>query len=235
MNLFEMNAHPIELPVRGESESSRGILRKLNLTSGRTWEIPFLILVLALSNFFPAGFGSAAQNLALWPSAIVDGQWWRLITFALVHISPYHLALDGISFLGLFGQLEGNYRQRWGRVLLCTLMSGIVPLLFSSEIGQVGLVGLSGAAHGIMLIICLQMARSPERLLRRMSIVFASGLIVKTVLEQVGFAATFHAWHAGEVGVPMPLCHLGGLVGSLLSLMFFPIKWRQGRELARES
>ena len=55
------------------------------------------IHLISVNFYSPFIFSSAA-----W----LTGQWWRLFTYPFVHVSLYHLLLDGAAFLLLYQGLE---------------------------------------------------------------------------------------------------------------------------------
>jgi len=79
-----------------------------------------------------------------------------------------------------------------------------------------GFCGLSGAGHGLMAILALQMigAKSPtERNAGRM---VAVALLFKSIVEALTGQVLFAGMHMGAVGVPNTFSHLAGTLAGLL-------------------
>src|SRR5687767_14484542 len=109
----------------------------------------------------PFFFGFTAERVRA-------GEWWRLLTHPFTHVSWYHLLLDGTAFLLLY---HGLCETRWVRRLVYLLASAAGSLLVSwlgdPRLGEVGLCGLSGVAHGLLAVSGLEMISSGEARLRR--------------------------------------------------------------------
>jgi hypothetical protein len=67
-------------------------------------ELLFFALILAIANA-PLPGGVWQQQLVFFPGSLASGEWWRLVTHPLVHVSWYHLLLDGAAFLMLYAEL----------------------------------------------------------------------------------------------------------------------------------
>src|SRR5687768_12103865 len=50
--------------------------------------------------------------LAFFPTHVAHGEWWRILTHPFVHVSWYHLLLDGSAFLMLYAELAHWTTQR---------------------------------------------------------------------------------------------------------------------------
>jgi rhomboid family GlyGly-CTERM serine protease len=164
--------------------------------------------------------GVVSENLVLLPNRIADGEWWRLFSFAWAHNSLYHLVLDGSAFLFLYQNLKSRRTLRIAQLVTCILFSGIVPVLFSPEIKEIGLCGLSGVAHGLMAISAVEAILANELEARSFGWLLLLGLGAKVAFEMASGRMLFQSWHMGNVGIPIPSCHLGGLFGGILSGCF---------------
>src|SRR5512132_1174969 len=67
-------------------------------------ELLLFALVLVLCNW-PVLTGRFVESLVFHPAAVQAGEWWRLLTHPFVHVTWYHLLLDGAAFLGLLAGL----------------------------------------------------------------------------------------------------------------------------------
>lgn len=120
----------------------------------------YVTIVLVALNvlLFLAGFRSRQTLLAplwLFPSDVLNGAWWQVITYMFIHASWGHIFLNMLA-LFMFGiQLE----QRMGSTefllfyLVCGIGAGIVTALVNTAAGQgaTPVVGASGAIFGVML------------------------------------------------------------------------------------
>jgi membrane associated rhomboid family serine protease len=85
------------------------------------------------------------------PSAIADGEWWRLLSHPFVHVSRYHLLLDGIAFIALlWGLADRRASERIGLVAASAAASLLAASCVPGETATYGLCGLSGVGHGLM-------------------------------------------------------------------------------------
>ena len=80
-----------------------------------------------------------------------DGEWWRLLTHPFVHVSRYHLLLDGVAVVSLLVSLAD--RRASDRILLVVASAAAslcAASLLPGETATYGLCGLSGVGHGLM-------------------------------------------------------------------------------------
>jgi rhomboid family GlyGly-CTERM serine protease len=146
------------------------------------------------------------------PSAVADGQWWRVLTHPFVHVSCYHLLLDGTAFLLLYQSLRG---PRLAYVAASATGSLLAALWFWPDIGTTGLCGLSGVAHGLMAVSSLEMIERRERL----GWVCLAAIVAKSAWEAATGTVFFTWLHFGLMGTPVAVCHAGGVVGGVLAYL----------------
>jgi membrane associated rhomboid family serine protease len=173
-------------------------------------ELAVWTIVLAILNA-PLLSGGSTAALALLPDSVAAGEWWRLFTHPFVHVSWYHLLLDGAAFLLLWNELAGPLRARLACVAASAIGSVGAAAIASPEFWTAGLCGLSGIAHGLMAKQGLE--RWHDGLIGR-AIVFA--VLGKSVIEGCSGAALFNGLHFGLLGTPIVACHLGGVGGAML-------------------
>ncbi|HEX7374029.1 MAG TPA: rhombosortase [Steroidobacteraceae bacterium] len=173
------------------------------------------------------GGASVTQALRYERAAVVDGQWWRLVTGQLVHGDAAHLAWNVFGIVIVWGLFAREYRLAgWGWVLLVsTTVIGAGFLLFEPQLEWY--VGFSGVLHGAMaagLVAWLRTARDPL-----------------TVLVAVLFAAKL-AWEHTHGALPftsaslsLPVVHqahtYGALGGTLAALCLRPAGRSAGASL----
>jgi rhomboid family GlyGly-CTERM serine protease len=162
----------------------------------------------------PLIWGEVRAELIFFPDAVDGGQWWRVVTFPLVHLSWYHLLLDGIGFLLLFSCLE---EKRGTAKALYILGAGAGTLLLSLALGpsvfQRGLSGLSGVAHGLMAISAVEMVGN--RAQRNWGLVSLAAVVAKSAYELWSGQVAFDFLHMGLCGQPIAASHAGGVAGGL--------------------
>jgi len=159
--------------------------------------------------------GDKNETFTFYPGQVLDGEWWRLFTCVWVHVSNYHLILDGAAFLILFFSLRSTFGLRLLQVQACSIGSVLAAWWLAPEIQTLGLCGLSGVAHGLMVLLGFEMlltAQSKSTKLLGCSLVV--GTFAKCLLE-LGIGPGVFEWHQGNVGTPIPECHLGGAVAGL--------------------
>ena len=103
-----------------------------------------------------AVFGSALGPWLRYDrQAILDGEWWRLISCHFVHLNWSHLGMNMAGFLLiwiLFGRLLKTWE--WLLVLLpACLMVALGLLAFDRNL--LWYVGFSGVLHSIVVVACL--------------------------------------------------------------------------------
>jgi rhomboid family GlyGly-CTERM serine protease len=178
-------------------------------------ETALFVLLLVVCNI--PGMNPSA--LALFPSALFGGEIWRWLSYSWAHVSLYHLVLDSTAFLGLYNQLRGSWRTRAFHLICAILFSGLFPILFDLRLETIGLRGLSGVAHGLMVVGALESIRSKGRHEKIFGWLVLLGVSAKCVIEQVTGNVIFAAFHLGNVGFPVPSCHVGGAIGGLISYL----------------
>src|SRR5204863_8756069 len=76
------------------------------LRSSLKLELIAFALILIIANA-PLLGGSWRGQVVFFPGAVGSGEWWRVFTHPFVHVSWYHLLLDGAAFLMLYAELGG--------------------------------------------------------------------------------------------------------------------------------
>jgi rhomboid family GlyGly-CTERM serine protease len=171
--------------------------------------------------------GVFPASLIYLPDKVLAGQWWRLVTHPFVHVSAYHLLLDGAAFLMLYAQLaETSLAKRIG--YLVGIHAAVTAAVTWSLPGMqaVGYCGLSGLAHGLMAVWCLERmgGGGADRVQRRLAMGVLAGLVVKCVYEVTAGQVLFASTHLGDVGVPVVASHLAGVAGAMLVFAGFKVQ-----------
>lgn len=145
------------------------------------------------------------------PSAVADGQWWRLITSGFLHLSVMHIALNMVAlyFVGLpLERVVG--RWRFLVIYFLSLLGGSTAvMLFASP--NSGAVGASGAIFGLMGALAVAFLRFHNDL-RQVMLVVVVNLGITFIIPGI-------SWQA----------HVGGLIVGALAgaaMVFPPAKSR---------
>jgi rhomboid family GlyGly-CTERM serine protease len=174
-----------------------------------TWAVFLLIINL------PLAWGQIRTELLYLPEAVESGQWWRAVTYPLVHLSWYHLLLDAGGFLLLFSCLEE--KRAWARILLMAGASAgslALTLALDPYVFEGGLSGLSGIAHGLMAITALEMLRHSRQ--RKWGALSLALVVSKSAYELWSGQVFFEFLHMGMCGRPLAASHAGGVFGGVL-------------------
>ena len=199
------------------------MIKKNNLLS--VLSFMFLLLICNIHLFR----GDSPSLLIFDQVRVADGEWWRIITHPLVHVSWYHLILDALVVMIVWSELQmQSLRGQVVTVALCVGGSLLASLWFSPYIALVGFCGLSGLAHGLTFLLGLIWAKQSTfcSLSNRATVVkrcIAIALLVltfgKSVYEVSIGRVIFGSMHFGELGIPIVHSHLGGVIGGLLAFM----------------
>jgi len=198
-------------------------------TDRRGIEIGFWLVLLVSANWALLWGGTISTRLVFDSAAVTAGEWWRVFSFPWVHVSRYHLLLDGAAFLLLYAGIEERFILRR---LLLVFGSGVgsllLPLAISSQIHQIGLCGLSGIAHGLTAVSAGEMLKNPKQ--KRIGGWLLLGLSVKTVWELWTGTAFLQHLHLGDIGQPIVATHAGGVVGGLAGYLLLQVFAKYSRD-----
>ncbi len=173
------------------------------------WPLFLLALLTALPVLFP-------QWQAPWRydrSAVLNGEYWRLLSANLVHTNLYHwlLNLAGLAMLvGLFDRPlpAGSWLAA---IAICGLGSTLGLLLYPDILWY---VGLSGALHGFFCFAALLHFRQGQGF----GLAVFALLAIKVVSEQIFGSELGTAELIGAAVITQ--AHLwGGISGTLLGLV----------------
>ncbi|MGW4482636.1 rhomboid family intramembrane serine protease [Amycolatopsis sp. NPDC004368] len=148
-------------------------------------------------------------------AALVDGEWWRIITSGFVHFGIIHIAVNMFSLWMMGRDLEKVFgKARYLALYFVSLLGSSVAVLLFDNPGQVS-GGASGALFGLMgcyAVIVVKLKLNPSGL-----------LITLAINAYVTFAIP---------GISI-LAHVGGLItGALVSvaLLYAPerdrVRWQ---------
>jgi rhomboid family GlyGly-CTERM serine protease len=195
---------------------------------------PELILFIGLIAIFntPVLFGMVWSSMVFQPEAVPAGEWWRLVTHPFVHLTWYHLLLDGTAFLSLYCSLgERRVSVRLAYVIATAAGSLAASWVASPTISASGLCGLSGIAHGLMAISAIEMlgGDKTERRIGWVSLILVLG---KGAFEAVTGRMFFGCLDFGLLGNPVAVSHAGGILGGLIAMVLLAGKGTE-RKMSR--
>lgn len=165
--------------------------------------------------------GHVYSWLIFHPQAVLGGEWWRVFAHPFVHLTWYHLLLDGLAFLILYHSLiEPALLRRLGYVAAAAAGS-LLSSCLSANTAANGLCGLSGIAHGLMAVSGVELvACSPSGSAeRRVGLISFAFVIAKAGFEAISGRMFFAFLDFGLLGEPVAVSHAGGIVGALAALL----------------
>ncbi|HEY2763495.1 MAG TPA: rhomboid family intramembrane serine protease [Pseudonocardiaceae bacterium] len=129
--------------------------------------INVLIFAITVAQAGSLGGNSAAGLFTQWallPTAVADGDLWRLFTSGFLHIGPLHLAFNMIALWVIGRDLEQVLGPaRFVAVYVVSLLGGSLAIfLFQAQ--TIPTAGASGAVFGLMgglAVVLRRMRRSP--------------------------------------------------------------------------
>jgi rhomboid family GlyGly-CTERM serine protease len=198
--------------------TSDDCLPKLSAFLGQKPELIFFVALIAIFNV-PVLFGTVCSSMVFQPEAVRAGEWWRLVTHPFVHLTWYHLLLDGTAFLSLYWSLAE--RRVFVRVsyLVGAAAGSLVASWIASPAALVnGLCGLSGVAHGLMAISAIEML-SREKTESRIGWLCLVFVVGKAAFEATTGRMFFGFLDFGLLGSPVAVSHAGGILGGLIAVL----------------
>jgi rhomboid family GlyGly-CTERM serine protease len=185
------------------------------------WRLP-AILAAALVLMHLVAHGSLPV-LRYERAAVLDREFWRLLTGHLVHADLRHLGWNVLGVLIVWGLFARDYTTRqWLVILLAsTAATSVGFLLF--EPGLEWYVGFSGVLHGCMaagLVAWLRSVRDPLTWL--VAGLFAAKLAWEHAVGALPFAG-------GSLSIPIVHeAHTYGAIGGLLAALALSGRMRPG-------
>jgi membrane associated rhomboid family serine protease len=157
------------------------------------------LIILISGCFLLSQFQSNLQfELALYPAAIDQGQWYRLITVALVHGGWLHLIFNMLALLSIGTLIESFYGQnKYAIILFVSLISGsLASYIFNPP--QTLAVGSSGMIFGLFGALAI-VGRALGANLKEVGSLIAINVAIPFLIPGIDWKA-----------------HLGGLIGGAL-------------------
>ena len=159
------------------------------------------------------GSGPLSQAGAVYGPAVADGEWWRLITAAFLHLGALHI-LFNMYALWLFGPIM---EQMYGHVefaviyVLCALGGNVLTILAAPDTAALGASGAIFGLFGLAFVV----SRRRHLLL---------GPEARAMLSRVGTLLVLNVIITFSVPSISWTGHLGGLaVGAVIGLLLAPV------------
>ena len=151
------------------------------------------------------------ERLAMRPSFIVAGEWWRLVTPMVIHAGVFHILMNGYVLYAIGPTVEDRYGP--ARFVLVYVVAGVAGSVFSFALNGCTTfgVGASGAIMGVVGALAADLYRRRESpnarmqldgILKWIGLIFALGIALE-IMAQAG-VLFFRIDN---------FAHLGGLLG----------------------
>lgn len=179
-----------------------------------------LLCSIASVIFFVPSLGDAA---IFDRDSIVSGEWWRLITGNLVHLSAMHFISDVLALfvVGTIIELRGD---RFLALVYCTagMVIGLVVFMTSPELRYFG--GLSGIVTAAAVYLCLEGLRDTGAW--RWLCLFGLVLVAIKIGLEFMFGQSLLSVTEPHLFVPVPASHLAGACTALF--VFILTRYKHG-------
>jgi len=223
---------PVDLRTM-ESESKYQEWRRGPMPWGVTLLVAFFCAVHGLAEM--SGILNLLQDrYRCMPHCISNGEFWRVSTYMMLHVSVPHLCRNGAYLLvvGIVAERTIGRVEMFATWLICGLAGGIGFSIFGGST-PFGLVGASSATHGLLVAIAVRMGIRSVRWTSRV----AAGFIIVYL-----FYTSLHAIGYGRMGWPLHALenpgwdHLSGLMaGVAIGVLGSTSRSRRSRLMAGKS
>ncbi|MCG8311837.1 MAG: rhombosortase [Pseudomonadales bacterium] len=178
------------------------------------WFTLSLLLAIVVLNLLPE---TTHQQLNLKHSPINAGEWWRLFSCHLLHLSVNHTLLNFVGYLFVTFSFRDEVSPAREILILLISAIGVGAGIYYLNPEMYSYVGLSGAIYGVLVaFILIGLNRTPT-----LSLAFLTFIIGKFIFEYIngGSAAQTEEFIGGKVATDSHL--YGALSGILPGVLFF--------------
>jgi len=189
----------------------------------KRWEVYIYGLIISLMSLSLIS-DKVFESLIFLPEAVLDGQVWRIFTHPFVHVSWYHLFIDGAAFFVLYMQLGEKSRiRRTAYVAGCGFFSLLATVLAFPGLESVGYCGLSGIGHGLMAVCSLEMisSKTSDKTVKQTGFLCLGLVAGKCLYEVLTGEMVLGFFHSDMIGCPIAASHGGGLIGGVVMYVLF--------------
>jgi membrane associated rhomboid family serine protease len=209
------------------------------LAAGGTPIVTYALIAINLAAFVLQSASPALERqLVLWPPAVADGEWYRLVTSAFLHFGIVHILFNMLVLFVMGPQLEQAFgRLRFGALYGLSAIGGSVLVFLLAPLNS-GTAGASGAVYGLFgatFVIARKLNLDVRPIVALIGLNVAFTLVVPLFTSQniswqghLGGLVTGGLVAAGFVYAPRARRNLvqAGLVVALLVVFVALIWWR---------
>ena len=176
---------------------------------------PWLTAAVALAALVVYLLPSAGSALVLDRGSLAAGQYWRLWTGHLVHLSPSQLTWDLIVLVAAGGWSEWTHPRK-ARFLLASSPLVISALVLALDPGLGRYAGLSGVASAMLAFLAFSRLSAGSS--DRWFWFGILGLLAMKILAECLISGPIFARFPASAVRPVPIAHLAGVAyGALVS------------------
>ena len=181
--------------------------------------IIFVSIVLGFSVLAQLSLLSGVDWFQYAQKEVADGQWWRLITGNLIHLNWQHFAMNAVALVVIIMLLPDilKFAELFIVFLLCCL--GVTAALWAFNPTIFWYVGLSGALHGVLVVLLLFEVVTSKQL---WSIILCILVLFKLIWEI--FLGPLPGSETTAGGIVIVQAHLYGAVSGVLIFLLMQYK-----------
>lgn len=181
-------------------------------------KVTLALMIVNIAVFILMSLTGGSENIsnlvrygAMVKPLVNDGQWWRIISAAFIHIGFFHIMFN-MYFLYNIGPL---FERLYGSInfLIIYLLAGVMGNLFTYAFGDVSTVsaGASTSLYGMFgLAMGLMINYKDDAVLRGLGASFISIIVINLIYSLL----------APGIGIQG---HLGGFLAGVLLAGIFPV------------
>ena len=145
-----------------------------------------------------SSIGSVGTDFGLVPALVADGEWYRVVTSAFLHVGPLHLAFNMFALYILGTLMEPMLgTPRFVAIYVASLLAGALGVVILEPDSLVVTVGASGAVFGLFAAAFLiARGRGMEQLASGLGFVIVINLLFTFGVSNISIGG-----------------HIGGLIG----------------------
>ena len=148
-----------------------------------------------------SSIGSVGTDFGLVPALVADGEWYRIVTAAFLHVGPLHLAFNMFALYILGTLMEPMLGTvRFVAIYVASLLAGSLGVVVLEPDSLVVTVGASGAVFGLFAAAFLiARGRGMEQLASSLGFIIVINLVFTFGVSNISIGG-----------------HIGGLIGGAI-------------------